>query len=129
MVIGTGTRFGSISAQMKSFLDSLGQLWMTGALAGKVGGAFAGSATQHGGSETTLWNLITFLFHMGLTVVGVPAGTKELGNISEISGGAPYGATYITGSDGSRKVSDNEKAIARAQGKHVAEVAKKVKNY
>jgi len=127
LVIGSGTRFGSASAQMKSFLDSLGQLWFTDALVGKVGSAFAGSASQHGGNETTLWSLISFLFHMGFTVVGLPYTCKQQAGVTELTGGSPYGSTYMTGSDGSRQVSDNEKAIARFQGKHVAETAKKAK--
>lgn len=127
LIIGTGTRFGSASAQMKAFMDSLGQLWMADAMVGKVGSAFAGSATQHGGNETTLWSLITFLFHLGFNVVGVPYTCKQQMSVSEITGGSPYGSTYISGGDGSRQVSDNEKAIARFQGKHVAETAKKVK--
>jgi len=127
IIIGTGTRFGSSSAQMKSFVDSLGQLWMENALEGKIGSVFAGSATQHGGNETTLWSLISALFHLGLIVVGVPSSCKEMMGVGELSGGSPYGATYISGGDGSRKVSDNEKAIARFQGKHVAEAAKKQK--
>jgi len=114
---------------MKAFMDSLGQLWMTDALVGKIGSAFAGSATQHGGNETTLWSLISFLFHLGFTVVGVPYTCKQQMGVGEITGGSPYGSTYISAGDGSRQVSDNEKAIARFQGKHVAETAKKLRHH
>lgn len=93
----------------------------------KVGSCFSGSATQHGGNETTLFGLMTFLLHMGFTIVGVPPTSKEVMTVSEITGGSPYGSTYISGGDGSRQVSENEKSIARFQGRHVAEVAKSIK--
>jgi NAD(P)H dehydrogenase (quinone) len=93
---------------------------------GKAGGVFTSSATQHGGQETTLISLQTFLFHQGMVVVGVPYASKELLNMKEISGGSPYGSSTITDSDGSRQPSANELAIARYQGRHTAEVAAKL---
>ena len=72
IIVGTGTRFGRISSQMASFLDQAGDLFMRGALNGKVGGAFTSSATQHGGQETTLFSLITNLLHFGMVIVGLP---------------------------------------------------------
>ena len=72
MLFGTGTRYGSATAQMQTFFDATGSLWNSGALVGKVGGVFTSSASQHGGQETTLISLQTFLFHMGMVVVGVP---------------------------------------------------------
>ena len=97
-----------------------------GALHGKVGGAFTSTATQHGGQETTLFSIITNLMHFGMIIVGLPYSFQGLLKLDEITGGAPYGATTIAAGDGSRKPSQNELAGARFQGKHVAEVAKKL---
>ncbi|WP_426285575.1 NAD(P)H:quinone oxidoreductase [Luteibacter sp. E-22] len=123
IIIGTGTRYGRMTSQMANFLDQTGALWMRGALNGKVGGAFASTATQHGGQETTLFSIITNLFHLGLIPVGLPYSFQGQLRLDEITGGSPYGATTIAASDGSRKPSENELAGARFQGRHIAEVA------
>jgi len=126
IIIGTGTRYGRMTSQMASFLDQTGPLWARGALNGKVGGAFASTATQHGGQETTLFSIITNLFHLGLIPVGLPYSFQGQMKLDEVTGGSPYGATTIAASDGSRQVSENELAGARFQGKHIAEVATKL---
>jgi NAD(P)H dehydrogenase (quinone) len=126
IIVGTGTRFGRMSSQMASFLDQAGGLWAKGALNGKVGGAFASSATQHGGQETTLFSIITNLLHLGMVVVGMDYGYEAQMTLDEIVGGAPYGATTIAGRDGSRRVSEKELDGARYQGRRVAEVAAKL---
>ncbi len=126
VIFGTPTRFGNMCGQMRTFLDQTGALWAKGALIGKVGSVFISTGTQHGGQETTITSFHTTLFHQGMVVVGVPYSTPELSNMSEISGGTPYGASTLAGSDGSRKPSANELAIARAQGKHVATIAAKL---
>lgn len=126
IIFGTGTRFGSATAQMQAFFDATGSLWTTGALVGKVGGVFSSTASQHGGQETTLISMQTFLFHQGMVVVGVPYAAPELLNMKEITGGSPYGATTITDAQGQRLPSQNELAIARYQGRHTAQIAAKV---
>jgi NAD(P)H dehydrogenase (quinone) len=126
IIIGTGTRFGRMSSQMATFLDQAGGLWAKGALNGKVGGAFTSSATQHGGQEVTLFSIITNLLHFGIVVVGMDYGYGAQGTLDEITGGAPYGATTITGTDGSRQPSERELDGARYQGRRVAEVAAKL---
>ena len=126
IIVGTGTRFGRLSSQMASFLDQAGGLWMRGALHGKVGAAFASSATQHGGQETTLFSLITNLLHFGMVVVGLPYSFQGQMKLDEVTGGSPYGVTTIAGGDGSRQPSENELAGARHQGALVAETAKKL---
>ena len=62
-----------------------------------------------------------------MIVIGVPYSCQELTNMSEISGGTPYGATTLSKGDGSRQPSANELAIARFQGRHVAEITQKLK--
>ena len=127
IIFGTPTRFGNMSGQMRNFLDRTGNLWQEGKLVGKIGSVFASTATQHGGQETTITSFHTFLFHQGMIVVGVPYSCQELMNMSEISGGTPYGATTLSKGDGSRQPSANELAIARFQGRHVAEITQKLK--
>jgi NAD(P)H dehydrogenase (quinone) len=126
LVVGTGTRFGRMSSQMASFLDQAGGLWLKGALHGKIGGAFTSSASQHGGQETTLFSIITNLLHFGMTVVGLNYGFAGQLKVDEVTGGSPYGATTITGGDGSRQPSATELAGARYQGRVIAETAAKV---
>ncbi|MBA2689576.1 MAG: NAD(P)H:quinone oxidoreductase [Burkholderiales bacterium] len=126
IIFGTGTRFGNMTAQMRNFLDQTGGLWAQGALIGKVGSVFTSTASQHGGQETTLTSFHSTLLHHGMIIAGVPYAEQRLVNMSEITGGTPYGASTITGADGSRQPSENELAIARFQGKHVADIAKRL---
>jgi NAD(P)H dehydrogenase (quinone) len=126
IMVGVGTRFGRMASQMASFLDQAGGLWARGALNGKVGAAFSSSATQHGGQETTLFSIITNLLHFGMVVVGLPYSFAGQMRMDEIVGGAPYGATTITKSDGSRQPSQTELDGARFQGRLVAETARKL---
>jgi NAD(P)H dehydrogenase (quinone) len=123
VIFGTPTRFGNMAAQMRNVLDQPGGLWTSGALVGKVGSVFASTATQHGGQETTITSFHSTLLHQGMVIVGLPYSHKGLTEMSEISGGTPYGATTLAGSDGSRTPSDNELDMARFQGHHVAEIA------
>lgn len=123
IIFGTPTRFGNMCAQMRNFLDQTGGLWMKGSLVGKVGSVFTSTATQHGGQETTIISFHITLLHQGMIIVGVPYAEARLMNMDEISGGSPYGASTLAGSDGSRMPSENELGIARYQGKHVAEIA------
>ena len=126
IIFGTPTRFGNMAAQMRNFLDQTGGLWASGALIGKVASVFTSTGTQHGGQETTITSFHTTLLHHGMVIVGVPYSCQELTNMSEITGGSPYGAGTLAGADGSRTPSENELAIARFQGKHVAEITKKL---
>jgi NAD(P)H dehydrogenase (quinone) len=126
IIFGTPTRFGNMCAQMRNFLDQTGGLWMKGSLIGKVGSVFVSTATQHGGQETTITSFHSTLLHQGMIIVGVPYSSRELMNMGEITGGSPYGAGTLAGGDGHRLPSENELKIARFQGAHVAEVARKL---
>lgn len=126
ILFGTPTRFGMMAAQMRNLLDQTGGLWMKGALIGKVGSVFTSTATQHGGQESTILSFHTTLLHQGMVIVGVPYSEQRQMTLSEITGGSPYGASTITGGDGARRPSENELAIARFQGKHVAQIAAKL---
>lgn len=126
ILFGTPTRFGNMVGQMRQFLDATGGLWAQGKLVGKVGSVFASTATQHGGQESTILSFHTTLLHHGMVVVGLPYSFQGQTTISEITGCSPYGATTIAGGKGERLPSDNELAGARYQGKHVAQIAKKL---
>jgi NAD(P)H dehydrogenase (quinone) len=126
LLFGTPTRFGNMCAQMRNFFDQTGGLWVKGALVGKVGSVFASTGTQHGGQETTITSFHTTLLHQGMIIVGVPYTCQQLVNMAEITGGSPYGASTLAGTDGKRQPSENELAIGRFQGKHVAEIARKL---
>ena len=126
IIVGAGTRFGRMNAQMAAFLDQAGGLWAKGALNGKVGGAFTSTATQHGGQETTLFSIITNLLHFGMVIVGLDYGFAGQNKLDEVTGGSPYGATTIAAGDGSRQPSENELAGARYQGRRIAETAAKL---
>ena len=126
IIFGTPTRFGNMAAQMRNFLDQTGGLWVKGALVGKVSSVFTSTGTG-GGNESTILTFIPTLLHHGMIYVGLPYSCPELTDISEVRGGSPYGAGAIAGADGSRQPSAKELAMARFQGKHVAQIAKRLK--
>lgn len=126
IILGVGTRYGRMASQMAAFWDQTGGLWAKGALVGKVGGVFTSTATQHGGQETTIMSTITQLLHHGMVIVGLPYAWAGQMKLDEITGGSPYGASTITGGDGSRQPSANELEGARYQGRHTAEIAAKI---
>jgi len=126
IIFGTPTRFGNMAGQMRQFLDATGGLWAQGKLVGKVGSVFTSSATQHGGQESTILSFHTTLLHHGMVIVGLPYSFKGQTRMDEITGGSPYGASTIVGSNGERMPSDNELAAAKFQGRHVAQIAKKL---
>lgn len=126
IIFGTPTRFGNMCGQMSQFLDATGQLWLQGALEGKVGSVFTSSATQHGGQESTILSLHTSLLHHGFVIVGLPYAFSGQMRIDEVTGGSPYGASTIAGGSGERMPSKNEVEAARFQGKYVTEIAKKL---
>jgi NAD(P)H dehydrogenase (quinone) len=126
VILGIPTRFGRMPAQMAAFLDQAGGLWQSGKLNGKVGSVFASTATQHGGQETTIFSGITNLLHFGMVIVGLPYSFPGQMGLTEIHGLSPYGATTISGGDGSRQPSKIELEGAHFQGRHVAEVTNKL---
>jgi NAD(P)H dehydrogenase (quinone) len=126
VIFGTPTRFGNMCGQMRQFLDATGQLWAQGALVGKVGSVFTSSATQHGGQESTILSFHTSLLHHGFVIVGLPYAFQGQMRIDEVTGCSPYGASTIAGGSGERMPSQNELEAAHFQGRHVAEITKKL---
>lgn len=126
IIVGCGTRFGRLSAQMAAFLDQAGGLWARGALNGKVGAAFTSTGTQHGGQEMTLFTMIANLLHLGMIIVGLPYSFQGQMRIDEIVGGSPYGATTVAGPDGRRNPSATDLEGARHQGTLVGEAAQRL---
>lgn len=127
IIFGSGTRYGSVTSQMRNFIDQTGGLWAKGALNGKVGSVFTSSATQHGGQESTILTFLPTLMHLGLIIVGLPYAFQGQMGVGEVKGGSPYGASTITDGDGSRQPSAVELDGARFQGGYVAKVAAAVK--
>jgi NAD(P)H dehydrogenase (quinone) len=126
LIFGTPTRYGMMTAEMRTVFDGLGGLWSKDAFVGKVGSVFTSSGTQHGGQESTILSFHVTLFHLGMVIVGLPYSEKRQKRMDEITGGSPYGVSTIAGGDGSRQPSENELAMARYQGRHVAQIAKKL---
>ena len=125
IVFGTPTRYGNMASQMKQFIDQTGNLWQKNALVDKIAGFFTSTASIHGGQETTLITSMIPMFHLGMIIVGIPYTETKLFALE--GGGTPYGASTVTGGDGSRMPSENELEIAKTLGKRVATIAKKVK--
>ena len=126
IIVGTPTRYGRLTSQMAQFWDQTGGIWAQGKLVGKLGAAFTSTASQHGGQETTLYSILTNLIHHGMVVTGLPYAFQGQLTLDEVTGGTPYGASTIAAGDGSRAVSDNERAGARFLGEHVAKLAAKL---
>ena len=126
IIFGTPTRYGTMTAQMKNFLDQTGGLWAKGRLIGKVGSVFTSSATQHGGQEATILTTLPVLLHHGMVVVGLPYSYQGQSGVDQIRGGSPYGASTIAGADGSRQPTEIDLDGARYQGRHVAQIAAKL---
>ncbi len=126
IVVGAPTRFGRMPSQMANFWEQAGGLWASGALQGKVAGAFTSSATQHGGNEMTLFSLLTNLLHFGMVIVGLPYSHAGQMTLDEITGGTPYGASTIAGGQGERQPGTIDLEGARYQGKLIAETAAKL---
>jgi len=120
LILGSPTRFGTMAAPLKHFLDSTGAEWASGTLVGKPAAVFTSTGTMHGGQESTLLSMLLPLLHHGMLLVGLPF-TESLIN-STTSGGTPYGASHVAGVDGSRAISEAERTLARALGRRVAEI-------
>lgn len=126
IIVGAGTRFGTVASQMRNFWDQTGGQWFAGKLIGKLGSVFTSSATQHGGQESTILSFIPTFLHHGMLVAGLPYSFQGQMGTEEVMGNSPYGASTITNGDGSRMPSEIELAGARFQGAHVAKLAAKL---
>ncbi len=126
IAFGTPTRYGNMSAQMKQYIDRTGNLWLKGALINKVAGVFTSTGTQHGGQETTIITSMIPLLHLGMIVVGLPYSEQRLFAVDSVGGGSPYGASSVSGLMADRVPTENDLEIAKAFGKRIAEIAKKI---
>ncbi len=126
VIFGSPTRYGNMTAQMKQLIDSTASLWLSGEMEGKPAGVFTSTASTHGGQETTLITMMIPLLHLGMLIVGVPYSVPGMIH-TEARGGTPYGPTTIAGPRGELQPAEGDLIIARALGKRVAEVAKKVR--
>jgi NAD(P)H dehydrogenase (quinone) len=126
VLFGSPTRFGNMAAQMKQLIDSMASLWLKGELEGKPAGVFTSTASSHGGQETTLFTMMAPLLHLGMVIVGVPYSIPGMIH-TEGRGGTPYGASTIAGARGELMPAAEDLEIARAQGRRVAEITRKLK--
>ena len=124
LVLGSPTRFGNMSAEMKFFLDSTSSLWMSGELQGKPAAVFSSSSSMHGGQESTLLSMMNPLLHHGMLIAGIPYSEPSLSKTN--TGGTPYGATHVAGSNNQNPISDDEKKLSIALGKRIAEFAQRL---
>ena len=124
LALGSPTRFGSMAAPLKYFLDSTGDLWSTNALEDKPGIAFTSTGSMHGGQEITLFNLHTFMLHHGMLISGVPYSFQELNKTK--SGGTPYGASHVENFNSSNELSRDEYEIAKKSGTRLAKLIHKI---
>jgi NAD(P)H dehydrogenase (quinone) len=126
VILGSPTRYGNMTAQMKQLIDSTSSLWLKGEMEGKPAGVFTSTASTHGGQETTLLTMIVPLLHLGMLIVGVPYSTQGMIH-TEPHGGTPYGASTIAGARGELQPAPEDLEIARVLGQRVAEVTAKVR--
>lgn len=124
LALGSPTRFGNMASAVKHFLDSSTSQWLSGALIGKPACVFTSTGSMHGGQESTLLSMMIPLMHHGMVMVGLPYSQPELMNTQ--TGGTPYGVTHFAKADGSAPISADEKKLALAQGKRLAEIAIKL---
>ena len=122
LALGSPTRFGSMAAPMKYFLDTTGDLWAANALEGIPGFAFTSTSSMHGGQESTLYNLITYMLHHGMIIHGTPYSIKELGETQ--SGGTPYGPSHVESVNNSNSLTPEEYLIAKETGKRISNLIK-----
>ncbi len=122
IIFGSPTRFGNVSAELKSFVDSLGGLWFQGKLNGKVGSAFCSTSSLHGGNESTSITMFNFMSHLGLIIV--PLGYADPAMFR--GAGTPYGASSVSGQNVAPPTADDIE-VATYQGRRVAQVAAALK--
>jgi NAD(P)H dehydrogenase (quinone) len=126
LAMGSPTRFGNMAAPLKYFLDTTGAEWASGALVGKPAALFTSTSTMHGGQETTLLTMALPLLHHGMLIVGLPYTEPAL--TSTQSGGTPYGLSHVAGAKGDNAISEHERDLARALGRRLADVARRLAN-
>jgi NAD(P)H dehydrogenase (quinone) len=124
LLLGSPTRFGNMAAPLKHFIDGLGAEWTSGTLAGKPAGVFTSTATMHGGQEATLLSMMIPLLHHGCVIAGIPYTEPLLS--TTCTGGTPYGASHVSGTQDEIQPSDDEAALARALGRRIATLAAKL---
>lgn len=124
LVMGSPTRYGNMAAPLKYFIDSTMAEWASGALVGKPCGVFTSTATMHGGQETTLVSMLLPLLHHGMIALGIPYTEPALS--ATRSGGTPYGASHVAGTQGENAISEHERELARVLGRRVADLARRL---
>jgi len=123
LALGSPTRFGSMAAPLKYFLDSTGDLWSANTLEDIPGLAFTSTGSMHGGQEITQFNLLTYMLHQGMIILGTPYSIKELSKTK--SGGTPYGPSHVESFNESNNLTPHEYEIAKNSGSRIAKFINK----
>lgn len=121
IILGSPTRFGNMAGALKHFLDGTGALWSSGDLIDKPFATFTSTSSMHGGQESTQLSMALPLLHHGMLYCGLPYSEPALSTTT--SGGTPYGASHVTGADGSLPLSNDEEDLCVALGKRVGRLA------
>lgn len=124
VIFGSPTRFGNMCAQLRQYLDQTGGLWQKGTLIGKPAGFFCSTSALHGGQETTLVSMMLTAIHHGMLIVGLPPSEGKL--FVTKGGGSFYGASSVSGPMANQPPTKDDLDLAKALGKRVAEIAKKL---
>jgi NAD(P)H dehydrogenase (quinone) len=125
LALGSPTRFGQMAAPLKHFLDGTSAEWLSGTLAGKPAAVFTSTATLHGGQESTLLGMMLPLIHHGMLITGLPYTESALS--ATRGGGTPYGPSHHAGTRGEREFDVDERALARALGRRLADIARRLR--
>ena len=123
LALGSPTRFGSMAAPLKYFLDSTGDLWSANTLEDIPGLVFTSTGSMHGGQEITQFNLLTYMLHQGMIILGTPYSIKDLSKTK--SGGTPYGPSHVESFNESNNLTPHEYEIAKNSGSRIAKFINK----
>lgn len=124
LILGSPTRFGNMAAPLKHFLDTTASAWLAGTLTGKPAAVFTSTSSPHGGQESTLLSMMLPLLHHGMLLVGLPYSEPGLSRTQ--GGGSPYGAAHLARGHADVQLTEDERALARALGRRVAELARRL---
>ena len=125
LALGSPTRFGNMASALKHFIDSTGSIWASGALIDKPVGTFTSTASLHGGQEITLLTMAIPMLHHGMIYCGIPYSEPALN--ATLTGGTPYGASHVAGSESNNVISSHESELCHALGKRLAIISARLR--
>ncbi|MCG8414047.1 MAG: NAD(P)H:quinone oxidoreductase [Pseudomonadales bacterium] len=121
LVVGSPTRFGQMASALRYFVDQTTGLWTSGALIDKPVATFTSSSSLHGGQESTLLSMALPWLHHGMVYCGIPYSEAGLNRTQ--SGGTPYGASHVAGTDSNNPITEDEQQLCEALGERIARLS------